>query len=149
MRQCTVSADVEPLGFLLAVLAGQRRVTDSELGDASGVVRCELGLWHEGEHAAWVWDWPDRPSEALWARWVVDEPMRFESVPWCEVTSEPDGDACGLYLGHARSHSWDVSAPEAEALRGRLQAGECPWPSECAVTRPCVCPLFRTRLRPV
>jgi hypothetical protein len=122
MRQCTVTADVPPGLLLFAVLTGQERVSDSELGDAPRTVRCELGLWHEGEHADWVWDWPKNPKEALWARWVAEEPMRFESLPWCETFNRPEDVACCLYRDHARDHSWNVFAPETEALRQRVIA---------------------------
>jgi hypothetical protein len=122
MRQCTVTADV-PLDLLLfAVLAGQKRVSDSELGDTPRTVRCELGLWHEGEHADWVWDWPENPKEALWARWVAEKPMRFESLPWCGTFSARDDVACGLYREHARNHSWDVFDPKIEVIRREVIA---------------------------
>jgi hypothetical protein len=101
VRQCTVTADVPPGELLLAMLAGQRRVSDCDIGRVPLTVRCELGLWHEGDHADWVWDWDHRPTHALWARWVADEPMRFESLPWCETPDTPDIDPntiyCALY----------------------------------------------------
>jgi hypothetical protein len=128
MRQCTSTADV-PLDLLLfAVLAGQKRVSDGELDYAPRTVRCELGRWHEGEHADWVWDWSDKPKEALWARWTAEGPMRFESLPWCETPSRPDkGDVCGLYQDHAEKHSWDVFAPEIEAIRRQVIADNPGW----------------------
>jgi hypothetical protein len=127
MRQCTATADVPPEQLLFAVLAGQKRVSGSELFDAPRTVRCELGLWHEGEHSDHVWDWEDKPAEALWARWVAEEPMRFESLPWCETPGGPHDDACILCQDHARHHSWSVFDPEVEAQYQRIRAEYAGW----------------------
>ncbi|MCF1595404.1 hypothetical protein [Streptomyces muensis] len=105
-----------------AILAGQGRVTSYALNDAPDMVRCELGLWHEGEHAAFVWDWEHKPTEALWARWTPDGAIRFESLTHCEIEGGPDGDACYLYLDHPHEHSWNVSDPKVEAYRRRFLA---------------------------
>ncbi|MFJ9748690.1 hypothetical protein [Streptomyces chartreusis] len=109
--------------LLIAILAGQQRVLSEDFEYAPDTVRCELGLWHEGEHAAFVWDWERRkPEEGLWARWTPDGAMRFESLPWCGVEGGVDGDACTLYRDHAREHSWDVVDPATAALRRRVLA---------------------------
>ncbi|MFF2845044.1 hypothetical protein ACFVT5_01760 [Streptomyces sp. NPDC058001] len=111
-----------PAALLFAVLAGQGRALSSQLEYAPLRVRCELGLWHEGEHADHVWDWPDGMAPPLWARWDTGGAMRFESRPWCETEGGPDGDACTLYRDHAREHSWNVLDPETESLRRRALA---------------------------
>ncbi|MBL1096828.1 hypothetical protein [Streptomyces coffeae] len=124
MRQCTATAEVPLTELLIAILAGQKRVTDSDLAYAPDTVRCELGVWHEDGHAAFVWDWEKhKPREGLWARWTPDGTMRFESLTWCGIPGSPDGDdACTLYLDHAREHSWKVRDPELEAFSRRVFA---------------------------
>jgi hypothetical protein len=94
---------------------------------APHMVRCELCLWHDGEHADLVWDWTDRPTHGLWARWVAEEPMRFESLPWCETSGGPHNQACGLYRDHVSEHSWDVFAPEIETIRRKVVAENPGW----------------------
>lgn len=127
MRQCTAICDVPPASLVTAILAGQGRVSGHDLAGAPDRVRCELALWHEGEHADHVWDWRERPSHALWARWTTQETMRFETLHWCETPGGPAGDACTLYRGHARDHSWNVHDPETEALRRSVQADPAGW----------------------
>ncbi|MFD4141594.1 hypothetical protein [Streptomyces sp. NPDC058572] len=124
MRQCTATAEVPFAELLIAILAGQKRVLGEDFDYAPDTARCELGLWHEGGHAAFVWDWKQhKPEEGLWARWVTEGPMRFESLTWCGITDGPDGDeACTLYRHHAREHSWNVRDPEFEAFRRRVLA---------------------------
>ncbi|MCX5423166.1 hypothetical protein [Streptomyces sp. NBC_00078] len=108
--------------LLLAVLAGQKRIFGEDLDAALDTARCELGLWHGDEHAAFVWEWEHKPSEALWACWTPDGAMRFESLRHCETEGGSDGDACTLYRGHAREHSWNVVDPATEAFRRRVLA---------------------------
>jgi hypothetical protein len=123
MRQCTATAEVPVAELLTVVLAGQHRVTGQDFDTyAPHAVRCELGLWHGGEHAAFVWEWEHEPREALWARWTPDGTMRFESLTHCEIEGGAGGDACWLYLDHPRDHSWNVSDPEVEAFRRRVLA---------------------------
>ncbi|KUN94037.1 hypothetical protein [Streptomyces caeruleatus] len=123
MRQCTATADVQMAPFLFAILAGQARLKSEDFDTyAPDATRCELGLWHEGEHAGFVWDWEHKPQEALWARWTADGAMRFESLAHCEIEGGPDGDACTLYRDHPRDHSWNVVDPEMEAFRRRVLA---------------------------
>jgi hypothetical protein len=65
-------------------------------------------------------------------RWAAEEPMRFESLPWCETPDTPHNDVntmpCTLYRDHAGSHSWDVFDPEEEALR-RTLTDSPEWPA--------------------
>lgn len=122
MRQCAATAEVPPAQLLLAILAGQHRVSDNELVDAPWSARCELALWHEGEHADYVWEWRDKPTQGLWARWATGGPMRFGTLTWCEIPDGPDSDACTLYRDHARDHSWNVFDPKVEAFRRRVLA---------------------------
>ncbi|MFE7275477.1 hypothetical protein [Streptomyces sp. NPDC057623] len=123
MRQCTATAEVPIAELTIAILAGQGLVTGHQLEEAPGAVRCELGLWHGDEHAAFAWDWEHKPEEALWVRWAPDGgTMRFESLTHCEIEGGADGDACWLYLDHPRDHSWNVSDPEVEAFRRRVLA---------------------------
>jgi hypothetical protein len=122
MRQCTATAEVPFTELLIAVLAGQKRVLGQDLDGAPDTARCELGLWHGDEHAAFVWDWEYKPTEALWARWTPDGTMRFETLRHCETEGGADGDACTLYRDHAREHSWNVVDPELEAFRRRVLA---------------------------
>ncbi|MFF2845264.1 hypothetical protein ACFVT5_02880 [Streptomyces sp. NPDC058001] len=122
MRQCKAAADVPRAALLFAILAGQGRVYGNDLGYAPLRVRCELGLWHKGEHADHAWDWPDGMAPPLWARWDTGGIMRFESLPWCETEGGPDGDACTLYREHALEHAWNVHDPEIESLRRRALA---------------------------
>ena len=132
MRQCTATADVIPHALLSAVLAGQRQVSPEDLSACPQTLWCELALWHEGEHADHVWDWPNEHTHALWARWTTDGEMRFESVPWCETNRTADEDPCTLYRGHAREHSWALHDPETEAARRRAlveHAGLLAWPT--------------------
>ncbi|WP_244190636.1 hypothetical protein [Streptomyces caeruleatus] len=116
------TAEVPSGPLLLAILAGQGRVSDGELVDVPETARCELGLWHGDEHAAFVWDWEHKPTDALWARWTPDGTMRFESLTHCEAEGGADGDACTLYRDHSRDHSWNVVDPEMESLRRRVLA---------------------------
>jgi hypothetical protein len=131
LRQCTVTADVPPGELLLAILAGQRRVSDCDIGRVPLTVRCELGLWHGGEQADWVWDWDHRPTHALWAAGSLKNPCGCESLPWCDTPDTPHIDPttiyCGLYQDHAGNHSWSVFAPEIEALRLRILAEHPEW----------------------
>lgn len=128
MRQCTSTADVQMAPYLLAILAGQQRVTDEDLALTTDAARCELGLWHEDEHAGFVWDWEHKPDEALWARWTPDGgAMRFESLKYCEIEGGPDGDACTLYRDHTREHSWALRDPEMESFRRRVLAENAGW----------------------
>ncbi|MFJ6573134.1 hypothetical protein ACIQNU_37570 [Streptomyces sp. NPDC091292] len=120
MRQCKATADVHPGFLVFAILAGQGHVYGNDLERAPSLARCELGLWHEGEHSDHVWDWPDSAAPPLWVHWNAGHTMRFESLAWCETPGGPDGDACKLYRDHAREHSWDLFDPETEALRRRV-----------------------------
>ncbi|MFF2846866.1 hypothetical protein ACFVT5_11090 [Streptomyces sp. NPDC058001] len=130
MRQCEATAHVPPAGLLFAVLAGQGRVLGSELAYTPPRVRCELGLGHDGEHADHVWDWDHQPAHALWARWTTGQPLRFESLPWCETLGGSDADACTLYWDHSRAHSWAVHDPETEALRRQIVEEHADVPDE-------------------
>lgn len=124
MRQCVAVRSL-PLGVLAVTLPG---------GGSAEIVapldpwlRCELGMWHEGEHADHLQDWPDDPVHAVWARWVQDGPLRVESVAWCGVNS-PDGEtACTLYRDHERAHSWRVTDPRVEALRRDMERIPAAW----------------------
>ncbi|GAB3951765.1 hypothetical protein [Streptomyces sparsus] len=126
MRQCTATAEVTALDLLVAILAGQGSVSSAELPGASEPLRCELGLWHEGDHADHVWDWGHQPTHALWARWNVDGSVRFASLPWCG-TNCPSDEVCTLYRDHARDHSWNVHDPATEALRRKVLAENAGW----------------------
>lgn len=124
MRQCTATAEVTFPELLIAILAGQKRVTGEDCEDTSDTARCELGLWHGDEHAAFVWDWREhKPQEGLWARWTPDGTMRFESLRHCEISDDSgDDEACMLYRRHPGEHSWALRDPETEALRRRVLA---------------------------
>ncbi|MFF2850213.1 hypothetical protein ACFVT5_28320 [Streptomyces sp. NPDC058001] len=117
MRQCEATTHVPPAGLLVAILAGQGRVLGSELAYTPPRVRCELGHGHDGEHADHVWDWDHKPTHALWAHWTTAQPLRFESLPWCEAIGGVDQDACTLYWDHVAPHAWDLHDPVTEALR--------------------------------
>ncbi|MFJ6568906.1 hypothetical protein ACIQNU_15910 [Streptomyces sp. NPDC091292] len=117
MRQCEATTDVPPDGLLFAILAGQGRVLSSELEHAPQRARCELGHQHHGEHADHVWDWDQKPTHALWARWNTDGTARFENLHWCKTEGGPDGDACTLHRDHTHEHSWHVHDPGTETLR--------------------------------
>jgi len=99
------------------------------LGAAPGRVRCELGVWHEGDHAAYVWDQADAPRHALWVRWNPDgDVLRFENLHWCEVDEPISGDnACTLYREHASGHSWSLRDPDTEALDRQVRAENAGW----------------------
>ncbi|MFJ6573123.1 hypothetical protein ACIQNU_37515 [Streptomyces sp. NPDC091292] len=122
MRQCEATAEVPRAALLYAIFAGQGRIYGDDLSYTPRWARCELGLWHEGEHADHVWDWPDGMAPPLWARWHTGETLRFECLPWCETQGGKDGDACTLYRDHAREHAWNVHDPETESLRRRVLA---------------------------
>ncbi|WP_445395259.1 hypothetical protein ACSMX9_18395 [Streptomyces sp. LE64] len=117
MRKCTAAAEVPHRDVFLAILAGQGRVSTSDLARIPRKLRCELGLWHEGEHADHVWDWDHRPSHALWVRWSPDGAgSRLESLPWCEAARPARDEACTLYWEHDHHHSWELRDPEYESL---------------------------------
>ncbi|MFJ6568688.1 hypothetical protein ACIQNU_14785 [Streptomyces sp. NPDC091292] len=108
MRECQATNPVPPTPLLFAILAGQGRVLGNDLQYAPIHTHCELAHGHPGQHADHVWDWDHNPTHALWARWTTGQPLRFESLPWCESPGGPDADACTLFRDHPHPHSWAV-----------------------------------------
>ncbi|AEW94092.1 hypothetical protein SCATT_17210 [Streptantibioticus cattleyicolor NRRL 8057 = DSM 46488] len=127
MRQCIATAAAPPEQLLVAILAEQSCVSTSDLKYATFDLRCELGLWHEGEHADHVWEWEDGMAPPLWARWTADGLLRFECLSWCEAPHLTRDEVCTLFQDHPREHSWNVADPRIEALRRRVLAEGAGW----------------------
>ncbi|WP_445400520.1 hypothetical protein ACSMX9_05940 [Streptomyces sp. LE64] len=121
MRKCTAATEVPHGDVFLAILAGQGRVGAADLARIPRRLRCELGLWHEGEHADHVWDWDHRPTHALWVRWATDgaAATRLESLPWCEAAGAAREETCTLFWGHPRHHGWQLRGDPAEESLAR------------------------------
>lgn len=89
-----------------------------------GITRCELALWHEGDHCAYVKELGITRHE--WARWVTDvAAVKLEIAPACEAESDDDPvkqQVCYLQQAHPREHSWQLYDPvhrkeQKEAMR--------------------------------
>ncbi|MFE9660293.1 hypothetical protein [Streptomyces sp. NPDC005955] len=112
----------------MAILRGQPRVNSRELDLlVPPRLRCELALWHEGEHADHVWDCEGQVTHGIWVRWGADDTSRTESLLWCDVSRVADDEVCTLYKGHDRGHSWSLRDPVMEKHFRQLLAENPAW----------------------
>lgn len=86
-------------------------------------LQCDLSPHGDGRHHAFV-EYSEEHEVGIWAVWRTGSvPCLVYPLPDCEIGNglpAGDDDACTLFQGHPRFHSWELYDPGVEAVREQV-----------------------------